>query len=1284
MPQKPPDLDEFGNPVITKPPDLDANGVPQQTGFQRDWKTATTPLTTKPAEWGRNISDIITNPTLATSATGEGGLRDFAAINTARMKGFYGGMLEGAGNVVSEMTSPLNLLTMGLGTGEYAAGKLGLTQIARALGYGTKAASAPFAIHGGAAVINPESTLSERGMGLAEAAGGAAGMLHTPAGGGKIKKTESSAEVPVDMSWFESEPTAKLTQLTPVQSAPPIRPVVNPAVSKPVIEPLKTGSQSIENTPSLTPINTTFNTIDDVHTAYNAGQINQEQALKAIQKIYKSNVKAIKTTKSVEPIEATMNEPVSQVQAKTYIFKKEEVTPDFIAKAREQGYDFDGLTDKGDYRFSKIPGESTTPVSFTTPLKPKPKVVKSVEPIKQTMVEPVVEPPITEVVPPVIKPTAIAPEPIAPIVEPVKSTPFTESVLASEPIKPTLGIPEVVELMRSGQVKNMAELQKELGISFNETRVIWQAAKDAIGPKDYSAIQTARKAVVPELKVKQPGVPPVAVKPKPVVPPKVEPPSVTSPISEGTVVIPKEKVTPDFIRNARAQGYMYDSLTENGDFVFREAPPVLDLPPSLMGPEPIPTKSVVTKTSKSVETKTGIPVTETGNTDLDGMVASLRAMRRRKGINQYTELEAMTYRGLLESIKNHPDLPPHMKEMWDKVTTPAETAVAAPTVEAPVIPTKVAPKTAAQIWADKLTELDTQKAPDEAYRAILSAKAELKPGETWRGKVEKLISMAEEKAKPKPGGGFGSRFRGEKGELTIDLSGPKPKKPVKETLENFPANKIVTVETTQATPKNVKVMYDAGFRFIDTNEKGQLRFQKKEIISQGPILEEEIGIQRPTKQGIKKENFEGQLGVIQDAQKASAVAEAFNLPRGTMAAIDLSFPLRQGLPFIHKKEYWKAMIPMFKSWGSEEGFRASQASIAERPLFKKRLDPNTGKELPSFADDAGLKLTDLVKENLTNREEAIMSTWAESGGMFNRNKWMARHGGNELAAGYQATMGKGVRASNRAYTAFANNLRADVFESMIKDAKVFGIDTKANLVAARQIADFVNTFTGRGSLGKLESSAVALNTAFFAPRLMISRVKILTSPFTYMMTTPQLRKETIKSLLAITTFGSTVLGLAKAMGAEVSLDPTSSDFGKAKIGNLRLDPWGGFQQYVVATSKLLSGTVTSSTSGKQFDLSNPRGPYGQTHMDVIKRFARGKTNPVVGFAIAMLDNSTEMSGQKMNFKTPNPMENSVAQRFIPLLMQDIYNVAQDDPTLLPLAIPATFGMGMQTYGNIKR
>jgi hypothetical protein len=526
-------------------------------------------------------------------------------------------------------------------------------------------------------------------------------------------------------------------------------------------------------------------------------------------------------------------------------------------------------------------------------------------------------------------------------------------------------------------------------------------------------------------------------------------------------------------------------------------------------------------------------------------------------------------------------------------------------------------------------------------------------------------------------------------------------------LRNIPVGKTIVVPAEKATPANVKKIMEQGFEIVGETEKG-LRLRKVAGKVEPPILEEELGGVRPTSKNARIQ----QLGPVQDKAKASVVAEAFNLSRGVLASNDLSAPLRQGLPLIHKKAFWKALGPLWQSWMTEEGFVASQNSIAQRALFKRTIDPLTGKEKPSFADDAGLKLTDLT--DLSNREERIMSTWAESGGMFEHNKFMREHGGAQLAEAYRGTLGAMVRKSNRAYVSFLNNLRADVFESLIKDGNVLA-DVKKNLPLTREIAGFVNTATGRGSLGKLEQHAVLLNTGLFAPRLIASRLKML-NPGYYIMASPLVRKEALKSLFAVAGFGSTILQLAKMAGAEVSNDPNSSDFGKAVIGNTRLDPWAGFQQYVVAANRLIrpgfarvpgmeGGTstgiapldlatgfaggggqsVTSSTSGKQYDLwKSKKGPYDPTHLSILGRFLGFKANPVVGFGIALALGARELSGKPMNFTSMNPMENSIMQRFIPIIVQDVYQLAQEDPRLLPLAVPAGLGMGVQTYGTIQQ
>lgn len=500
--------------------------------------------------------------------------------------------------------------------------------------------------------------------------------------------------------------------------------------------------------------------------------------------------------------------------------------------------------------------------------------------------------------------------------------------------------------------------------------------------------------------------------------------------------------------------------------------------------------------------------------------------------------------------------------------------------------------------------------------------------------------------------------------------------PPKFTPETAPLGQIIKLKQKFASPEAVKNLKAAGFDFVDVTEDGGMKFKKTRGFGvEQPILEQEVGTARPTRGGA-----EAQLGPITDVKKSSPVVEAFNLPRALKASLDFSAPLRQGITLIHKPEFWKSVKPMFKAWASEDYFRQSQNDIASRPLFRKRAGPG-GKVLPSFADDAGLKLTDLT--DLTRREEAIMSTWAEKV--------------------------PGVRRSNRAYTAFLNNLRADVFESLVRDGKVFGADAQANLPLARALADFVNVASGRGSLGKLESSAVALNTMFFSPRLIAARLSML-DPRRYLFANPQVRKESLKSLLAVAAVGNTVGQLTKMAGGTVESDPNSSDFGKARIGNTRIDPYGGFQQYIVAANRLFrpeqakipgvkgietgavpfdvaagfAGTggqsLMSTTSGREYDLWNPQGPYDPTHLDVASRFGRGKLHPTIGFAIDMLGGMKDITGKPLDFKTMNPMENALANQFIPIFMQDLYELSQTDPQLLPIAGPlAGLGMGVQSY-----
>jgi len=494
---------------------------------------------------------------------------------------------------------------------------------------------------------------------------------------------------------------------------------------------------------------------------------------------------------------------------------------------------------------------------------------------------------------------------------------------------------------------------------------------------------------------------------------------------------------------------------------------------------------------------------------------------------------------------------------------------------------------------------------------------------------------------------------------------PKPSKLPRGIIDphakyrEMPIGTRLTISPGELTPKKMANAIKLGFDYVDLTDDGKIVIQKNKE-SQSPKLPEPL---------------KNDKGIF---------AEAINLPRTMMASEDLSAPMRQGLGLIHKGAFWKALPKMLNAFGSEQFYKSAMAGILDDPLFQKTVGAD-GTIQPSFAEKAGLKLTGL--ENMRQREESMLSEWAEKV--------------------------PGVRASNRAYTLFLNKLRTDTFKQMTHDYGVFsGIDMKNNLPLAHDIAEYINAASGRGSMGKLEPAANALSSVLFSPRLIASRLQMmgrgaqaLFSPEVYMMRSPSVRREYLKSLFAIAATAGTFITLGKMAGADVETDVSSSDFGKVKFGDTRIDPWGGFQQYIVAAQRLMpeldltdyglgkiGAQMKSTTTGQNYSLWNPG--YGEsTQADVALRFLRSKTNPIINFGWGLMAGRKELSGKQMNFSAVNPIgdkgenlwDNSVAQRFLPMLSQDIYDLVQDETTPPEAKALATFmatiGMGSQTYGQ---
>lgn len=156
-------------------------------------------------------------------------------------------------------------------------------------------------------------------------------------------------------------------------------------------------------------------------------------------------------------------------------------------------------------------------------------------------------------------------------------------------------------------------------------------------------------------------------------------------------------------------------------------------------------------------------------------------------------------------------------------------------------------------------------------------------------------------------------------------------------------------------------------------------------------------------------------------------------------------------------------------------------------------------------------------------------------------------------------------ATQRGVRVFVNKLRADTFDTYVNS---LGGAEKLAPSELANIADFVNSGTGRGSLGGFESSAHALSGLFIGPRFMMSRLQ-------YSLGLPMWKAAyqgngTVAALMAKEyakqVIGLGVMGLFAEYAGNIAFGPgtvnfakTPDDynFGRLRIGTTQLDITGG-------------------------------------------------------------------------------------------------------------------------------
>ncbi len=389
------------------------------------------------------------------------------------------------------------------------------------------------------------------------------------------------------------------------------------------------------------------------------------------------------------------------------------------------------------------------------------------------------------------------------------------------------------------------------------------------------------------------------------------------------------------------------------------------------------------------------------------------------------------------------------------------------------------------------------------------------------------------------------------------------------------------------------------------------------------------------------------------------VMEGLNLPRVALTSFDLSMPFRQGklLMLTNPKAGLKNFKEMHKSAFSEKHYQEIEQNLKSRPnasLYEK---------------------TDLF---LTERDPIITRQGSTEEVFY----------GNKLAE-HVPLLGEIVKGSERGAAAFMNLMRADTFDMFADKLKASGITYENNPKLYKDIAWMIDKMSMRGDIGKAERVSGILNSIFFSIRNQTAKFQLLTSALTgrkildprkgqpteYYKLDPMVRKEIMKTAAKDIGFTMGVLSVASLLGGQVEIDPRSSDFLKIKIGKTRIDPWAGWQQYVVLGTQLALDEKKNLQTGKIS--SSKKFPF-ETRLDKLTGFARKKLAPTTSIPVDLLAGK-DVVGQPV---TPLGELKKVVS---PMALSDFYD------SLNELGLAGTFaglyglyGGGVQTYNNKKR
>jgi len=463
--------------------------------------------------------------------------------------------------------------------------------------------------------------------------------------------------------------------------------------------------------------------------------------------------------------------------------------------------------------------------------------------------------------------------------------------------------------------------------------------------------------------------------------------------------------------------------------------------------------------------------------------------------------------------------------------------------------------------------------------------------------------------------------------------------------EKAESEKLIALKSRyKKMTEEIQRKIDAGD--FEPEEKNTIELDKEAQTLKEAYVKKKIEWQKQIAQNAYNNRTRGQKGW-------DRFREFLGIPRTLMASVDLSAPLRQGLVLTtsHPLMAAKAFAESIRQAINPDRFDKWLYDLKESDYYKNVLSK------------FGLYIADPNNLHLSAKEEAFMTNLAEKIPIIGET---LKVGGKKLIPGAGL-----ISKSERAYVAYLNKLRVDVFTMYAKDLADRGITPQTRPDVYEGLGAFINAATGRGELGDLEPAAKVLNSMFFSPRLIASRINLL-NPVWYASLPKEVRLMALNDMANLIMAGTTTLTLfAMIPGVKVEANPNSPDFGKIHAGDTRWDIWGGFQQYIRVASQLMSG-VEKKSNGNIVPLGSGFGQH--TKADKLFSFFRGKLAPVPSIGLDVLSGRTAV-GADVN------LTDEVKEHLTPMIINDVKDAWQEQGpmSLLYTGLPSFVGVGTTTY-----